>query len=340
VRRWSGERRVGHAGTLDPEATGVLVICIGQGTRIVEFLTGAGKTYRAEIELGVTTDTYDAVGKVVDRRDASSVTEEQVRQLLHSFHGTVEQVPPMHSALHHKGKRLYQLAREGIEVDRKPRTVEFSRLELLAWQPPVVTIEVDCSGGTYIRSLAHDIGTALGCGAHLKKLVRLRSEPFHIDDAVSLAVLEEAFRRGDWQGYIHSVDEVLLGWPAAILDKESEALVKKGSNVELHFSGDTGPVGSHCRAYSSDGYFLAVLGKTDEGLWHPDKVFHSASYEVEELPPPPCCSGEVGQDASACRCGPELPGTSLHRCPVSSCLNLSAKALQDPHPGKRGGTDA
>jgi tRNA pseudouridine55 synthase len=291
VRRWSGERRVGHAGTLDPDATGVLVICIGQGTRIVEYLAGAGKSYRAEIELGITTDTYDAAGKVVNRCDPSSVAEEQVRQVLNSFHGTVAQVPPMHSALHYKGKRLYQLAREGIEVDRQPRQVEFSRLELLAWQPPIVTIEVDCSGGTYIRSLAQDIGTILGCGAHLKKLVRLRSDPFHIDDAVSLAVLEEAFRQGDWQDHLHSVDEVLLDWPAAILDRESEALVKQGTNVELHFAGDTGPAGSHCRAYSADGYFLAVLKKTDEGHWHPEKVFHGASYDIEELPPPPCCCG-------------------------------------------------
>jgi tRNA pseudouridine55 synthase len=291
VRCWSGERRVGHAGTLDPDATGVLVVCLGQATRIVEYLAGAGKTYQAEIELGVTTDTYDAAGKVVGRCDPSAVTKEQVHQVLESFHGTIAQVPPMHSALHHKGKRLYQLARDGIEVDRKPRQVEFSRVELLAWQPPVVTIEVDCSGGTYIRSLAQDIGTALGCGAHLKRLVRLKSGPFHIYDAVPLAVLEEAFRGDDWRSYVHPMDEVLLDWPAAILDQERETLVRKGVDVELHFSGDTGPVGSHCRAYSSDGYFLAVLSKTDEGLWHPEKVFHSASHEMEELPPPPCCSG-------------------------------------------------
>lgn len=291
VRRWSGERRVGHAGTLDPEATGVLVVCLGQATRIVEYLAGCGKTYRAEIELGITTDTYDAVGKVVGRSDPSSVTEEQVSQVLNSFHGTVAQVPPMHSAIHYKGKRLYQLARQGIEVDREPRQVEISRLELLAWQPPIITIEVDCSGGTYIRSLAQDIGVALGCGAHLKKLVRLKSEPFHIDDAVPLEVLEEGARRGDWQGHLHSIDEVLLDWPAAILDRESEALVKKGTDVELHFSGDSGSVGSHCRAYSADGHFLAVLTKTDAGLWHPEKVFHTRCCEAGEMSPPPCCSG-------------------------------------------------
>ncbi len=283
MRRWSGERRVGHAGTLDPEATGVLVVCLGQATRIVEFLARGGKTYLAEIELGVTTDTYDAAGKVVDICDPSAVTEEQVHQVLDSFHGTVEQVPPMHSALHHKGRRLYQLAREGIEVDRKPRKVELSRLDLMAWQPPIITIEVDCSGGTYIRSLAQDIGATLGCGAHLKKLVRLKSEPFHIDDSVPLPVLEEAFRRGGWQSCVHSIDEVLLGWPAAILAHEDEALVKSGSAVTLRFSGDAGPPGTRCRAYSVDGRFLAILSKTDEGLWHPEKVFHSASYEKEEV---------------------------------------------------------
>jgi tRNA pseudouridine55 synthase len=285
VRRWSGERRVGHTGTLDPEATGVLVVCLGQATRIIKYLAGSGKTYQAEIELGVSTDTYDAAGKVVGRCDPSSVSEEQVRQVLDSFRGITEQVPPMHSALRHKGRRLYQLAREGVEIERKPRTVEISRLELLAWQPPVLTIEVDCGGGTYIRSLAQDIGTALGCGAHLKRLVRLKSGPFHIYDGVPLPVLEEAFRGDAWQSYVHPMDEVLLAWPAAILDQESEALVKKGTDVELHFSGDAGPVGSRCRAYSSDGCFLAVLTKTEEGLWHPEKVFHSASYEMEELPP-------------------------------------------------------
>jgi len=291
LRRWSGEHRVGHAGTLDPEATGVLVVCLGQATRIVEFLAGAGKTYRAEIELGVATDTYDAAGRVVGRCDPSSVTEEQVRQVLKTFRGTIAQVPPMHSALHHKGKRLYELARKGIEVEREPRQVEISRLELLGWQPPVLTIDVDCSGGTYIRSLAQDIGVALGCGAHLKKLVRLKSAPFHIDDAVPLTALEEAFQRGDWQGHLHSMDEVLLDWPAAIMDKEGEALVNRGTDVELHFAGDSGPVGTHCRAYSADGQFLAVLTKTNAGVWHPEKVFRTPGQEVQELPPPPCCSG-------------------------------------------------
>lgn len=295
VRRWSGERRVGHAGTLDPDATGVLVLCLGQATRIVEYLAGAGKTYRAEIELGITTDTYDAAGKVVGRGDPSSVTEEQVQQALGSFRGTLAQVPPMHSAIHYRGKRLYELAREGVEVEREPRRVEISRLELLVWQPPGFTIEVDCGGGTYIRSLAHDIGQALGCGAHLKSLVRLRSEPFHVDNAVSLTVLEEAFSSGGWQPYLHPLDEVLLNWPAAILDGEQEDLVRRGIDVELHFAGDGRPAGDRCRAYSWDGRFLAVLARTAAGLWHPEKVFHALHGQAGQERPP-CCPGQTCQE--------------------------------------------
>jgi tRNA pseudouridine55 synthase len=281
VRSLSGEPRVGHAGTLDPEATGVLVVCLGQGTRVIEFLSGAGKTYQAEIELGITTDSYDAVGEVIQRCDASFVTEDQLRQVLHSFRGSVEQIPPMYSALRYKGRRLYDLAREGIEVTRKPRMVQFSRLDLMKWQSPVVTIEVECSAGTYIRSLAQDIGIALGCGAHLRKLVRLRSEPFHIADSVPLPVIEEAFHQGCWHYLLHPIDEVLLSWRVVILDKESEALVKKGSSVTLAIASDPESADKRCRAYSADGRFLAVLSRRSDGLWHPEKVFRNASYEVE-----------------------------------------------------------
>ncbi len=276
LRRLSGGPRVGHAGTLDPEATGVLVICFGQATRAIEFLTRAGKTYQAEIELGAATDTYDASGRVVQIGDASRVTEEQIRRLLLSFCGSVEQVPPMYSALKYKGQRLYQLARQGIEVPRKPRQVQILRLELLRWQPPVVTVEVECGGGTYIRSLAHDLGIALGSGAFLRKLVRLKSEPFHISQATPLHAVEDAFRCGHWQRYIYAVDEVLLGWQAVILSEASEAAVRNGRTISLEVTAVRGQAPVRCRAYSSDGRFLAVLRQVDEGLWHPDKVFHLA----------------------------------------------------------------
>jgi tRNA pseudouridine55 synthase len=274
IRRLSGERRVGHAGTLDPDATGVLVLCLGQGTRIVEFLADATKTYRAEIELGIATDTYDASGKITREGDPSFVTREEVKQVLDSFHGAVEQTPPMYSAVKYKGKRLYQLARAGIEVPRKPKLVEFLRLELLEWRLPVFTIEVECSAGTYIRSLAQDIGQIIGCGAHLRKLVRLKSDPFHIADAIPLPTIEEAFHQGNWQQFLYSIDEVILDWRAVILDEESEGLVKKGHSISLGLDNSFTCTKERCRAYSSDGRFLAVLRlQKDKGLWHPDKFF-------------------------------------------------------------------
>ncbi len=273
LRRLSGEPRVGHAGTLDPEATGVLVLCFGQGTRIVEFLTKASKTYQAEIKLGVATDTYDASGKVIQTGDPSSVTEEQVKQVLHSFSGSIEQIPPMYSALKYKGKRLYQLAWKGIEVTREPREVQFFRLELLEWQSPLITIEVECSAGTYIRSLAQDIGQALGCGAHLKRLVRLKSEPFHIADAIPLSSLEDAIHYGYWQCFLYSIDAVILNWKAAILNQESEVIIKKGRSITLGDRSLLTYPGDRCRAYSADGRFLAVLRLKEERLWHPEKVF-------------------------------------------------------------------
>ena len=179
----------------------------------------------------------------------------------------------MYSAARYKGKHLYQLARAGIEVARKPKKVEIFRLELLDWQPPLVTIEVDCSAGTYIRSLAHDMGVMLGCGAHLRRLVRLRSEPFHIADSIPLPLIEEAFHQGYWQRLLYPIDEVILGWRAAILSEESERMVRKGCSIPLEWDENLHPE-DRCRAYSADGRFLAVLRlQKEENLWHPDKVF-------------------------------------------------------------------
>jgi tRNA pseudouridine55 synthase len=273
VRRLSGERRVGHTGTLDPEASGVLVLGLGQGTRVIEFLARANKTYYAVIELGITTDTYDASGKITGGNDPFLVTEGQVREALDSFRGTIEQTPPMYSAARHEGRHLYQLAREGVEVARKPKRVEIFRLELLDWQPPLVTIEVDCSTGTYIRSLAHDLGMMLGCGAHLRRLVRLKNEPFHITDSIPLPLIEEAFHQGYWQRLLYPIDEVILGWGAVTLSKESEGMVRKGCSIPLGWN-ENPHTEPRCRAYSADGLFLAVLRfQKEENLWHPDKVF-------------------------------------------------------------------
>ena len=270
IHKLSGEPRVGHAGTLDPQASGVLLLCLGRATKVVQFLSEANKVYRAEIELGVITDTWDSEGKVIQKGDPSGVDRAQLEKVLSSFLGTIEQTPPMYSAIRYKGRRLYQLARKGIEVERKRRKVHLFRLELLNWQPPSFTIEVECSGGTYIRSLAYDIGQSLGCGAYLKKLIRLRCGSFSLEEAINLSSLEEAFHCGYWQSLLYPVDEALLNWDTFLLGKEKEETIKRGQPLSL-------PSGDRCRAYSLEGDFLAILHQSREKLWHPDKVFLSIS---------------------------------------------------------------
>ena len=170
IRRLSGEKKVGHGGTLDPLASGVLPICLGRATRVSEFLADSSKTYRAVVTFGAATDTYDAEGKVTEEKDASHLTREIVEESLGPFRGIIMQEPPMYSALKHEGKRLYELAREGITVDRPKRETAVHKLEIISWDPPHATIYVDCGRGTYVRSLAHDIGQDLEVGAHLTEL--------------------------------------------------------------------------------------------------------------------------------------------------------------------------
>ncbi len=276
VRKLSGERKVGHAGTLDPDATGVLPICLGQATKVIQFLMNSNKSYRAEIELGVSTDTYDSSGRVTLRTDTSFLTKEKVEEALLTFHGTIKQTPPMYSAVRYKGKHLYELARAGIELEREPRKAEIFRLEILDWQPPLVTIEVECSKGTYIRSLAHDLGQLLGCGSHLKSLVRLRSGAFDLKDAVALSQLEDSFRHGLWQELLYPIDAVFADLMAVIVDEGDERAIRNGRPLSLGGRGSAN--GGRCRAYSIDGRFLAILHfKPEKGLWQPEKVFSQAA---------------------------------------------------------------
>ncbi len=284
VKRLSGERRVGHAGTLDPLATGVLPICLGQATRDVEFLAEATKTYFAEIELGVATDTYDASGQVTQRGDPSSIDQNQLESGLTSFRGLIRQTPPMYSAVKYHGRPLYELARAGITVERKGRLAQIHRLELIDWNLPVATIEVVCGKGTYIRSLAHDLGQALGCGAHLKSLIRLKYGPFDIRDALSLPQLEGAFRRGDWPNLLYPSDFVLHHWPVVVISDEEQEDVRNGRPIALvEKAGVLEGVPSvlpedllsaiRCRAYTLDGRFIGVLRfNSVSRQWQPEKV--------------------------------------------------------------------
>jgi len=283
VKQLTGERHVGHAGTLDPAATGVLPVCLGQGTRVVEFLMDTTKTYQSQIELGVATDTYDATGKITQHGDSSSITQEQLEATLSTFCGSISQIPPMYSAVKHRGQRLYQLARAGITIDRKSRLAQIYHIELLEWQPPFATIRIKCGKGTYIRSLAHDLGQAIGCGAHLKSLVRLSYGPFDISDAVTIPQFEDAVHGGYWQHFIYPIDTVLLNRAALVVSDEASQAVKNGQplilnggNSQPHHA-DLAAADSLCRAYTREGCFLGVLRfNSAKGHWQPVKVFPSA----------------------------------------------------------------
>jgi tRNA pseudouridine55 synthase len=272
IRRLSGERRVGHGGTLDPEATGVLPICLGQGTRLVEFLFNSKKVYQAELELGVSTDTYDATGQVVRRGDTSELSREDIDSAASSFKGSIEQTPPMFSAVKHRGTPLYRWARAGFELPRKTRKVEFYRIELLEWRPPLLSLEVECGKGAYIRSLAQDLGEKLGCGAHLRNLVRISSGPFHISDAVNISEVESAFRSTHRPEFIHPIDIAVRHLPAVTVNDDDEGSIINGRPLIL--TGQDSPPEGNCRAYSHDGRFLAVLTcDKDKEHWRPWKVF-------------------------------------------------------------------
>lgn len=274
IKRITGERRAGHAGTLDPNATGVLPVCLGKATRIVEFLQDAHKVYRATIELGTTTDTYDAAGKIVKKQGISCVYKDMVEIALSSFRGTIRQTPPMFSALKHKGRPLYDIARAGESVELKARPVTIYRLDLLEWKPPLVIIEVECSKGTYIRSIANDLGEMLGSGAYLKELVRSAYGIFKIEDAITPEQLEEAVKAGNREQYLHPIDSVLGHLPSLTVDETGEKDIKTGNPPKVFEDDTPPPETTYCRAYSKEGKFLAILVRDKEySLWRPKKVF-------------------------------------------------------------------
>jgi tRNA pseudouridine55 synthase len=237
-----------------------------------EYVSASDKRYQATIRLGSSTDTYDSEGTVTGDEMPVNVTEEQFVTLLKSFEGEKEQVPPPYSAVHVEGKRAYELAREGEEVDLAPRLINVYSLDLLEWAPPEVVIDVYCSSGTYVRSLAHDIGQQLGCGAHLIGLRRTKSGRFTLRDAVSLRRLREAFDANDWAQFLIPASEALGDWKTIVLDGELLETVRHGHRFP-NTDGSTG----WARALSEQGDLVALL-EADEatGEWQPKKVFFSS----------------------------------------------------------------
>jgi tRNA pseudouridine55 synthase len=300
VRRLTGIRRVGHAGTLDPLATGVLLVCIGKATRVSEYLMTGRKVYRAHVRLGVITDTYDAEGQVVASTDLVRVSRAEVEMALTRFRGTIEQVPPMYSALKHKGKPLHELARQGVEVKREPRQVEIFRLVLTQWELPECMLEVTCSPGTYVRALAHDLGQALGCGAHLTGLTRLASGGFRLEDGVTLDAFTRAAEEGHWAELLHPIDAALMHFPALHLDAEAARRLCSGQAVLPQPSLDRGGAESPPpRAGAGEGPPPQVRGI--EGGGEVAESVLSAAGQIVLAPPqsPPLCGGARGGGGGA-----------------------------------------
>ncbi len=270
IRRGTYIRRAGHTGTLDPRASGVLVVLLGPAVRLSEYVSASDKRYQAVILLGKTTDTYDADGRVLTSNPVDNITEAQFEETLQQFVGEIEQVPPPYSAIKIKGRKAYEMAREGEEFDLQPRKINVYSLELLEWAPPEAVIDVYCSSGTYIRSLANDLGKMLGCGAHLVGLRRTKSGRFTLRDAVPLRKLRESFDDGSWYQYVIPAAEALSDWPSIELTEANVDAIRHGHRVP----GEAG-VGKMARGISLDGELVALLEfDPTSNEWQPKKVFN------------------------------------------------------------------
>lgn len=280
LRKQIGLQKIGHAGTLDPAATGVLVLCLGSATRLSEYIMGHTKTYLATIRLGQNTDTYDAEGEIISSDD-TPVEQAAFEAALSTFKGHIKQVPPMYSALKQGGEKLYEKARRGEEVEREARDVIMYKLNVESFVYPEAMVLVRCSPGTYIRSLAYDVGASLGVGAHLQSLRRLASgENFTVDNAITLEALEAAIKEGTWREHLISVRLGLSDMPYIELNNDQEARVRNGQAIKLGISNR-----SLIQAWTDEGLFVAVMSRNpdesddEQADWKPIKVFNNSESE-------------------------------------------------------------
>ena len=274
VRRGTREKKVGHAGTLDPLATGLLVVCVGAATRLSDYMRDKNKHYRARVRLGQTTNTYDADGEII-AESAALPDRATAEAALPDFRGVIQQRPPAYSAIKRGGQKAYELARAGKVIEFEPRPVEIYALELLDWAPPEFTLDALCSAGTYIRSLAHDLGQRLGCGAHLTALRRLAAGNFTLDQAVTLHELEKAFAAGDWRRYLHRAEEALPDWPAVRLADDAAKRIVHGQAIPLEAAQRAN---AWACAYNSAGELIAILrADTQYDKWRPHIVLASSA---------------------------------------------------------------
>lgn len=278
LRGICGQRKIGHTGTLDPQATGVLPVCLGNATKLCDMLTDKDKEYVTELLLGVTTDTQDTTGEVLIRKEVTKGTfsTDEITDAVMGFVGDYDQVPPMYSALKINGKKLYELAREGKVVERRARRVKIKEIEILSIELPIVKMRVSCSKGTYIRTLCADIGERLGCGGTMKSLVRTRVERFKLEDAFTLSQVQRFKDEGRLDDIVMSVDSVFTEYPEIHVQARWKKLTDNGNafypdqTVEKIVYAD----GEWVRVYGEDNNFVGIYAYDDIKEWYrPVKMF-------------------------------------------------------------------
>ncbi|MET0028039.1 MAG: tRNA pseudouridine(55) synthase TruB [Candidatus Thiodiazotropha sp.] len=266
--------KAGHTGSLDPLATGLLPICLGEATKLSAFLLDADKRYRVRVKLGETTTTADAEGEVIERADPSGVTEESLRAVLAEFMGEQQQLPPMYSAVKHQGERLYKLARQGIEVEREPRTIQIYALDLLGFELPEFEMDVHCSKGTYVRTLAEDIGKRLGCGAYVSALRRTGVGPYSDDAMLTLEQVQAAFgdkRFEEMDQWLLPLESALANWPEVALTADAAFYMKQGQPIQV----PNAPTSGWVRLYANKTEFLGVGQILDDGRVAPKRLMQA-----------------------------------------------------------------
>ena len=275
VRKLLKQKRVGHAGTLDPAASGVLPICVGQATRVAEYLSESGKAYQATIAFGTVTDTYDSEGAVIRTTSTDDLTLSHIQSLLPTFLGDQPQVPPRYSAIKLQGQPAYKRTRAGEAITMEARPVTIYRLEVIDWQTPMLTLAIECSKGTYVRSLAYDLGEQSGYGAYLQALVRTRSGPFTLTESITLEQLAEAAAQGPIEQFLYPADKAIEQYPALFLDEVLSERVGHG-NAFQHEQPPANAVDKQqiARVYDHQGRFLAIASWDEQQkMWQPAKVF-------------------------------------------------------------------
>lgn len=268
LRGITRQKKIGHTGTLDPDAAGVLPVCLGRATRLCDMITDRDKTYEAVLLLGQVTDTQDTGGRVLRTADTSKLQEDEVRRAILGFMGGYAQIPPMYSALKVGGRKLYELAREGIEVERKAREIQIFGIEILKIELPRVGLRVTCSKGTYIRTLCHDIGERLGCGGCMEELTRTRVGRFAIEDSLTLDTLAKRYREGSLEEALVPMDAMFDGYPGMTVKKEWDSLAKNGNPLPreaFYESPDPRELMESVRVYDEAGRFISVC------RWHKEK---------------------------------------------------------------------